>query len=131
MKNEKTSIMLLLTIALFLISAKQNIKTLVPCDWGAWRTTSCYNGIDFRVRKEATTNIWWVQLRNRYNKKIGIDVGAAVPGGNCKTSDRLTINIGATSETWYSFENVSSIEVCVSNLKWDDEWSNPSVPCGN
>jgi len=42
--------------------------------WGEWNTTSCFKGLDFRVKKKSTSTEgkyeWLVQFRNRYNEKI-------------------------------------------------------------
>jgi hypothetical protein len=121
MKKLTTAVMVAL-IALILLSAKKNREEKwLSGNWGDWRTVPSYPGIDFRVNKEPTTDIWWVELKNGYRRRIHVSVCGCDAGDHCRVGDRLELGPGEVSDDWYAIPNASVIHVVIDYLKWDDD----------
>ena len=109
-------------IVLILLSAKRNrAEKWLTGNWGEWRTNPAYPGIDFRIKKESATDVWWVELKNRYQKKIAVNVYGCDGGDHCGAGNRLKLAPGAISDDWYVLPHAADISVVIEKLKWYDE----------
>lgn len=71
-------------------------------DWGRWTTTSCFKGVDFRVKSKKTSTgkyEMYLEFRNRYNGDVHFNYEAE--GGSYTTkNNRVTVRAGETYKTW-------------------------------
>jgi hypothetical protein len=121
MKKLATVLMVALVLLIFVSAKKNRAEKWLSGNWGQWRTNSSYPGIDFRIKKESSTDIWWVELKNRYQKKIGINVYGCDGGDHCGAVNRLKLAPGAISDDWYVLPHAADISVVIEKLKWDEE----------
>lgn len=108
--------------------------------WGMWRTTSCYRGLDFRVRRSQEDSFngpkyeWEVQFRNRYEDVVNFSFKITYPGDESETIDRQSVSANSMSngEDWALTTNGETCEVLIDKVRFgDDDASKPYVLCGN
>lgn len=93
--------------------------------WGTWKTTSCYGGIDFRVEHRGETysgkHKWGVQFKNRYREKIhfNFEVYDSAPS-NPRTTNRTDLDSSEESSGYRDFymNNGNSIYVYVDKVRF-------------
>ena len=109
-------------------------------EWGPWKTTSCYKGLDFRVRRTQEDSFngpkyeWEAQFRNRYEDQISFNFKITEPGDESETGDRQSISANGSSngEDWALTTNAYRCEVLVDKVRFgDDDASKPYIECGN
>ncbi|UAY52639.1 hypothetical protein [Ferruginibacter albus] len=114
------------------------ITAKAQSEYGQWRTTSCFKGIDFCVKKasyneSARKYEWWVKFRNRYTQTISFDFTAKesyVTSAN--TTDRVTIKPGDEGGSWFLVADANSVKVFVDHLRFgNDDWGTAYAPCDN
>lgn len=93
--------------------------------WGTWKTTSCYGGIDFRVEYRGEnysgSHKWGVQFKNRYREKIhfNFEVYDNAPS-NPRTTNRTDLDSSEESSGYRDFymNNGNSIYVYVDKVRF-------------
>jgi len=70
---KKKSLLICLMLAVLVLSSP--VVAFCADNWGPWNTTSCYKGIQWRVRYNRKTTIkgkheWGLEIRNRYTSKL-------------------------------------------------------------
>ena len=106
-------------------------------NWGSRQSTSCYKGLDFRVKLrgknyDGSKHIWGVQFRNRYNDVIhfSYEVYNREPN-NARTTHRTDLKPGALSSGVSDFymENSNSIYVFVDSVRFIKDGLQPYYEC--
>lgn len=96
-------------------------------EWSTWRETSCYKGLDFRVKNRGknyngTKFNWGVQFRNRYQDRIyfSYEVYDDIPS-NPRTTNRTDIRSGEMTDGYRDFymQNGNSIYVFVDKVRFE------------
>jgi hypothetical protein len=104
------------------LTVKENTESN---NWGPWKQTDCYRGLDFRVKKRGpnydnTKYIWAVQFRNRYDDKIhfNYEVYDSRPSSP-RTTNRTDLSPNETSSGYRDFymHNGNSIYVYVDRVR--------------
>lgn len=104
-------------------------ETLMQGDWGPWSQTSCFRGLDFRVKYrgenyDGTSHKWSVQFRNRYQNKIffNYEVYNSRPSSP-RTTNRMDLSSGAESSGYRDFymNNSQSIYVYVDKVRFTSD----------
>ncbi len=103
-----------LAVSIFLFCLLSTIS-IAQTNWGAWRTTSCWKGLDYRVRNDGYNKYvgkykWSIQFRNRYRQRIGFMAIAIRPGESSPKTDKY-INVSAsdTSSAYWFVDSKTSI----------------------
>jgi hypothetical protein len=109
--------------------------------WGNWKTTDCFRGLDFRVKKK-TSNYskrteWLVQFKNRYNNKINFSY-EIVPyskrseiRNSERTTNRIDINANTTersSHYQYLYES-NMVYIHVNKVRFGRDGSQAYSNC--
>ncbi|TXD48392.1 hypothetical protein [Polaribacter sp. IC073] len=101
----------------------------IPSGWGAWSTTGCLKGLDFRVRNDSYNKYakkykWYIQFRNRYRENIHLSFKAVAPSERNeikrteKTTDRIHVDGNSgTYKTYYLVNSRSSVYVYVNKIR--------------
>lgn len=100
-------------------------------NWSSWKTTSCYQGIDFAVKRGpynqyAQKYTWYIMFRNRYNGDVYFSFTAKEP--NIRTADtNFRINLGSQEESQeYQFliNDPNDIGVFVQKVRFNQDTGN-------
>lgn len=105
--------------------------------WDSWKQTSCYKGLDFRVKNkgknyDGTKTKWGVQFRNRYNDKIYFsyevyDSQPSTPRAANRT-DLRSNDISSGNRDFY-MSNANSIYVYVDSVRFNKDGSQGYYGC--
>jgi hypothetical protein len=127
----------LLIVLLIVTGISVAFKSPWQTSYGPWRTTSCYKGIDFCVKKGAYNEYakkyeWWVKFRNRYHSTATFSFIAKESSiTTAKTNERISIPSGEEASSWFLLAETNSINVFVDKMRFgDDDWGSEYVPCG-
>ena len=103
-------------------------------DYGQWRTSSCYKGIDYAVKRGdynqyAKKYQWFVKLRNRYKQEISIGYNVVESSVNSATEKyRTYIGSGAVNEIMVLLADANSVKVLVAKLYFTSDQTK-EIPC--
>lgn len=103
--------------------------------YGTWKTITCYQGLDFCVKKEsyneyAKKYMWWVKFRNRYQEDISFSfVSKERSYETAKTTDRITLAPGQEKESWFLVAEDTEVRVFVDNVRFGVD-AGPYASCG-
>ena len=102
--------------------------------WSEWNTSSCYQGIDYRVKKgdynEFTKGYKWImQVKNRYKEaaSISFNLSSANKQGSFTRQNAIS---GGTTQSWFlikGIENASELIVGIKAVKFKN--SNDFYDC--
>ncbi|RZL47931.1 MAG: hypothetical protein EOP00_10570 [Pedobacter sp.] len=108
-------------------------------EYGPWRTTSCFKGLDYCVKRgpyneSARKYEWWVKFRNRYSENVAFNcVLKESYVGSAKGTDR--VNVRANSEggsSWFLLGEANSVNVFIGELRFgNDDWGTKYANCDN
>ena len=114
-----------------------SFKPSYLADYGSWRTTSCFKGLDYCVKRgsynEYSKNYeWWVKFRNRYTQNVAFNcILKESRVSSAKTTDR--VNVSANSEggsSWFLVADANSVNVFIDELRFgNDDWGTKYAPC--
>lgn len=102
-------------------------------NWGAWRESQ-FSGLDFRVKcgeynDSAKKQTWYLQFRNRYQKKIYFSFKMADPSEKVtRTSGRTSLRSGAESHSDFALLNTGCsgmVAVYVNEVRFGENDSGP------
>lgn len=105
-------------------------------NWGAWSESSQFSGLDSRVKcgvynDKAKKQTWYVQFRNRYQKKIHFSYKMADPSEKVtRTTLRTSLRSGAQSPSDFALLNTScgdTVAVYVNQVRFGEVDSGPYV----
>ena len=109
--------------------------------WGTWKTTDCFRGLDFRVKRKkssySTKTEWLVQFRNRYNNKIYFNF-EIVPYSqrsairrSQRTTNRTDLNANTTERNshYRYLEESNLVYVHVNRVRFNKDGSQPYSNC--
>jgi len=108
--------------------------------WGLWKTTGCYRGLDFRVRRTQEDSFngekyeWEVQFRNRYADVINFNFKITYPGDDSEPGGRMSLDANNTSngEDWGLVEASERCQISVAKVRFgEDDGAKPYVECGH
>jgi hypothetical protein len=113
-----------------------------PCtlqhEFGAWRTTSCFRGLDYCVKRTEYNEYsrkyeWHVKFKNRYVENITINcVLAASDVSAATTTDRVTVRAGEETTLWFLVPDANSVNVFIDKARFgNDDWGTPYAKCDN
>jgi hypothetical protein len=108
-------------------------------DYGPWRTTSCYRGLDYCVKRasyneSARKYEWWVKFRNRYQEDISFNYVLKESNVNgAAGTDRGTVKKGSISSgSWFLVADPNSVSVFIDKVRFgEDNWSDKYANCDN
>jgi hypothetical protein len=110
--------------------------TISQNEFGAWKTTSCFKGLDFCVRRSSYNEYankyeWHVKFRNRYVQNITFNcVATASNVSTARTTDRITVRPGQESMVWFLIPDANSVNVFVDAARFgSDEWGTDYANC--
>lgn len=128
----------ILTVAILTLMIS-SFKSPFQPSYGPWRTTSCFKGIDFCVKRASYNESvrkyeWWVKFRNRYQEDVAFN--CALKESNifsAKGTERITVRASSESGgTWFLIADANSVNVFIDALRFgDDVWGTPYVKCDN
>lgn len=130
-----TTIFLSVSIML-LFSLKVNSSVLKPINkkldrytWGQWKTTSCYKGINYRIKRDDHyEGKWFIEFSNRYVSEVSMDVEVV----NAGSPVRIHIPSGDTRKEYFYLKDkrANEINFYINKLKFDDRsWGGPYAEC--
>jgi hypothetical protein len=152
MKNLKLfTILFVGVLTLLSFTEIKNEDTVVKLDvseesidqngWGSWKTTDCFRGLDFRVKRKKSSysskTEWLVQFRNRYNNKIYFNF-EIVPYSqrsaiirSQRTTNRTDLNANTTERrTHYRYlEESNTVYVHVNKVRFNKDGSQSYSNC--
>ena len=116
-------------------TTKKDVKEINPAamsiqsGWGPWKTASCFNYLQYRVKKKSYENEWAIEFKNGYNESMSMSIGIVDGYGG----DRFTIPSGKSSvRSGYYTNNKKAtyINFEVDKVKFDDTgWGGPYAEC--
>lgn len=125
----------ILTVSFFALSL-MGFKEPAVSDYGAWKSVSCFRGLDFCVKKASYNEYakkyeWWVKFRNRYQETVSFDFTAKESYVNtAKTTDRISVRPGGENGSWFLLAEESSVNVFVDHLRFgQDDWGTKYAAC--
>lgn len=132
MKRSSLDLVLIFAGLIFLARAEASAQE----GYGPWRTTHCYQGIDFRVKIEPRPvngkYKWIVDFRNRYQEEVAFSATATESYiASAKTDMRFIIGPGKTDGTYWFLAETKEINVYVDKLVNHTTKAGEYVPCGN
>jgi hypothetical protein len=128
----KTLIIIISVVMTFTLTS---LKPSDNSDYGAWKSTSCFSGLDFCVKKGeyneyAKKYHWDIKFRNRYNQSISFSYTAKNSRtSSATTNERMTIQPGGEGKAWFLVDDQSSINVFVDKLRFGKDWGSDYAPC--
>lgn len=110
--------------------------------WGSWKTTDCFRGLDFRVKRGnynqyAKKYKWFVQFKNRYDEKIYFNFAMVEyrnrsiikNSGDTKYRGNATAN-GGIKESYFLVDDDSSVYVYVNKVRLGEkDWGKDYYDC--
>lgn len=102
-----------------------------------WTTSDCYRHIEWRLRVKkpfagAQQREAYIELRNRYARRVWIDAEFEVNGSGIKGRTHLAPGESSSAGLWTIISNTSSISVQggVRRARFDrDDWGERYEPC--
>lgn len=97
-------------LILILIVIFTTSQVFAQSNWGAWKTSDCYKGLDYRTKKGDYNEIakkykWFVEFRNRYHEPLSLSTNLFATESEYitgKTVSRLTyIKNGESKTSWF------------------------------
>jgi hypothetical protein len=121
----------------FLFVSLTNSKSTINSEWGEWKTTSCFRGLDFCVRKASYNEYakkyeWWVKFRNRYHENVSFNCVLKESHVNtAKGTDRVTVKSGSEGgNTWFLVADGNAVNLFIGELRFgNDDWGTPHANC--
>jgi hypothetical protein len=118
---------LIILIAL-ITTTLTSFKSIPVNDFGPWKTSSCYRGIDYCVKRDSYNEYakkykWIIKFRNRYTKQISFNcfaVPSNVTTGNGVNG--LRIDSDKEGEDWFLVADANAIRVIIDNVRLDNEY---------
>lgn len=108
-------------------------------DWSPWQTSSCYEGLDFSVKRDAYNEYakkykWLIKFRNTYDEDISFSFVLKERTVNSANGTHRA-NVKANSEgsgTWFLLEDANSVNAFMDKLRFgSDDWGTAYAPCDN
>jgi len=138
MKRSKILAAMACILSLAFFSSFKAAKKL-PGEYGQWKESSCYKGIDFRVKcaeynEYAKKYTWYVQIRNRYQASVHLDLNLA-PASNPSDKEvagRMDIAGGSTANSAYYLVAAGpnqEVEVYIDRVRIGVDDASPYYHC--
>ena len=95
--------------------------------WSEWKTSNCYQGIDFRVKKgeyveSAKAFKWIMQIKNKYEESISVsfNLSSAEKEGPFRQQNAISGGITESSFLIEGVENTSEVFGEIKGLKFEN-----------
>jgi hypothetical protein len=103
-------------------------------DWSDWQTTSCFTGVDFRVKSKKTSTgkyEMYVDFRNRYNEDVHFNFD--IKGGSySNANNRITVRANSTKDSWTGASYTSDyFYVNIGKLRFGRDGLQDYASCDN
>ncbi|MGH9903421.1 MAG: hypothetical protein ACRD68_16565 [Pyrinomonadaceae bacterium] len=117
-----------------LLGGDDAVVTAAAGEYGAWRSTGNWSGLDFRVRcvsynEYARRSEWQAEFRNRYRQKINFSFELTDQGAhNPRLTHRTSVRSGDTDWTWkllYTPCGGNTISVWVGQVRFGEDDTGP------
>jgi hypothetical protein len=116
-----------------------SFKSSIFTDYGPWKTTSCFKGLDYCVKRASYNEYskkyeWWVKFRNRYNEKVTFN--CVLKESNVYSANgnnRLDVEANSEGgEMWFLVADANAVKVFIDKLRFGNEdWGTKYASCDN
>lgn len=107
-------------------------------DWGPWRTSSCFKGLDYSLKKNkyneyAKKHNWTIKFRNRYNEKVSFSYVLKESNvSSAEGSHRTTVLANSEGPgTFFLLADANSVKTFIDKLRFGNDWGSDYVQCDN
>jgi hypothetical protein len=116
-----------------------SFKAPLQSSYGPWRTTSCFRGLDYCVKRASYNEYakkyeWRVKFRNRYNENVSFNcVLKESSVSSAKGTERVTVKANSEGgSSWFLVADANSVNVFIGELRFgQDDWGTKYAPCDN
>lgn len=103
-------------------------------DYGPWTTTSCFVGLDFRVKSVpifgTNRTRYFVQFKNRYQATIHFNAGVVLQGNDCSPDTRLNIGPDQVNYNFWDIDGGPAVvDICVGQCRFGQDDMSPYAKC--